>query len=110
MRILSSLLICSLFTLPLAVTACGGGDDGPDIDPFDTFLECYMEHHMTEGLTGPHAITTCCLDHPIAGMAQGAYCGTTEATCESTITPNLTGTDATAADITSACTDYINQR
>ncbi len=110
MRNLASLLVCSLFVLPLAVAACGSSDDAPDADPFDTFEECYTDHHVMEGLSGPHAITTCCLDHPIAHMAAGLYCGTTEATCESTITPNLAGTDATAADITAACTDYINQR
>ncbi len=90
--------------------ACGGsGDDGEDADPFDTFEECFTEHHVMEGLTGPHAITTCCLDHPIGTNAKGVVCGTTEASCDTYVTAQLMASDASASDITSACTDYQNQ-
>jgi hypothetical protein len=109
MRLISTLVLATFFAIPMTLTACGG-DDGVDADPFDTLEECFTEHHGMEGLSIPHAITTCCLDHPIGGNAAGVVCGTTEASCETYVDANLMTSDAAAADITSACTDYNNQR
>ena len=106
MRMISSFLLVSVLTLPLA--ACGGSDP-VDADPYPTLEDCFTDH-VTEGLTVPHAITTCCLDHPIGGMAAGAFCGATEAACETAVDDALADADATGGDITAACTDYINQR
>ena len=54
-------------------------------------------------------ITTCCLDHPIGGMAAGTFCHDTEADCETILRASLDAS-ITAAMITEGCTDYITQR
>jgi len=105
MRLFTSLVISSLF----AIAACGGGGT-VDADPFATYPDCYMEHHVTEALTAAHTITICCLDHPIGTDPPNVVCGSTAASCTTFVTAQLAGTDATAPDITAACTDYINQR
>lgn len=94
----------------LALVACGGGGSTVDADPYPTLEDCFQEHHVTEGLSTQHTITVCCLDHPIGSDAAGVVCGTTEAACEAYVDGNLATSDATAADITASCTDYINQR
>lgn len=98
-----------VFTVVLAITACGGGGT-VDADPFATYPDCYAEHHVTEALTAAHTITICCLDHPIGSSSPNVVCGGTATSCTTYVTAQLAGTDATAADITAACTDYINQR
>ncbi|HEY4241951.1 MAG TPA: hypothetical protein VGM88_19160 [Kofleriaceae bacterium] len=102
------MIVTASFVLPMVLgAACGGGDDGEDADPFDNLMDCYNEHHVTEGLTSPHAITTCCLDHPIAGVKPA--CGDSEAACETFVGDNLDDT-VPDADIMSACMDYATQR
>ena len=97
-----ALVICSF------LAACGG--TVVDRDPFNTIQDCFDEHAKTEGLTVPHAITTCCLDHPISGNVANVVCGATQTQCESFLHDNLAATDATTGEITAACADYINQR
>ena len=101
-------LVFSMFALPMLV-ACGDGG-GEDHDAFDTYEECFTEHHVDEMFTGPKAITICCLDHPIGTNAAGVVCGADATTCGTYVTANLMGSDATAADITSGCTDYVTQK
>ena len=92
-----------------AFAACGG-DDGPDMDPFDTYQACFDEHHNVEAFDTQKAITICCLDHPIGSSAAGVVCGANASTCETYVTANLAGSDATGSDINAACTDYVTQK
>jgi hypothetical protein len=106
MRI-ASLLIASLFALPLALTACG--DDGKDNDaePFATLQDCYDDHHVEENLPAAQAIVVCCIDHPIAGVHPS--CGDTEAACVTHLDAELDDS-VTSDEITAACADYIDQK
>jgi hypothetical protein len=109
-------LVLSLLGLPL-ISACGDGDSG-DSESFDTFQDCFDDHHEEEMFTVQKAITICCLDHPIGANAAGVVCGATAATCDTYVTSSLgagsgsgSGSDeVTAADITAACTDYVTQK
>jgi len=101
-------LVFSMFALPVFV-ACGDGG-GVDADPFDTLEACFTEHHVTEAFTTQKAITICCLDHPIGTNAAGVVCGATAQTCETYVTENLMGSDASGDDINAACTDYVTQK
>jgi hypothetical protein len=92
-----------------SIVACGSNNT-VDADPFDTFELCFTEHAVTEGLTVQKAITICCLDHPIGTNAAGVVCGADATTCDTYVTANLAGSDATATDITAGCTDYITQK
>jgi hypothetical protein len=81
-----------------------------DADAFDTFELCWTEHHMTESFSVQQSISICCIDHPIGGQPANKVCGTTADMCKTYVTANLIPSDATAADIMAACTDYINMR
>jgi hypothetical protein len=108
MRILSTLVISSFFALPLMVAACGGDDGGgEDADPFNTFQDCWNEHHVMESLSVQQAIVTCCNDHPIGNNAAHVVCGSTEDSCETYVDANLDSSDATTDDITAACQAYV---
>lgn len=107
-----TLLIASLFALPVAFAACGDSNT-PDADPFDTFQMCFDEHHVTESLAAHDAIVVCCIDHPIAGVHPS--CGDTAMACQALLTGtdtvhNLSSPDVTTADVMTACTDYITQK
>jgi hypothetical protein len=105
---ITSLVLASVLSLPFVLAACSSGDDGDDdAEAFATLQDCFDEHHNEEALTVPHAITTCCLDHPIAGMHPS--CGTTVDDCETHVGTNLDASSATSEDISAACTDYIGQ-
>lgn len=109
MRTTSSTLIALLFSSFLM--ACGGGDDssdGGDAEPFDTYQDCFDDHHGEEGLSIQQAITVCCADHPIGSAGAGVVCGDTAADCEDYVDANLDTADATATDITTACQAYID--
>lgn len=105
-------LVFSFVGMPL-IAACGGDDKG-DSEAFDTFQDCFDDHHEEEMFTIEKAITICCLDHPIGTNAGGVVCGATAATCTTYVTANLdagSGSDAvTAANITAGCNDYITQK
>jgi hypothetical protein len=85
------------------LAACGGDD----AEAFDTFQDCYTEHHDVESLTVNEAIVVCCIDHPIGGH-KGTVCGTTSADCVTYITGNVTG--PTSTEIMSACDEYVVQK
>ena len=112
MRILSTLLITSLFALPLTVAACGGDDGGTvDADPYDTYFDCFDDHHNAESLPVEQAIVVCCIDHPIGtptGVAN-VVCGDTQAACETYVGAQLDTSEATNAEVTAACADYITK-
>jgi hypothetical protein len=101
-------LVFSMLALP--VFAACGNNSSVDADPFDTYEACFTEHHVTEAFSTQKAITICCLDHPIGSNAAGVVCGATAQTCGTYVTANLMGSDATADDITAACTDYVTQK
>lgn len=107
MRLVS---IAILFSATLA--ACGddkGG--GADNEPFDTFQECWDDHHSgSEGFDVPTAIKICCLDHPIGGTKENVVCGATVDTCKAFVAANLSQPSATAAEIMSACEGYVSDR
>jgi hypothetical protein len=104
MRLARTLIPVVLFTL-----SCGDNGGGGDNDSFDTYQDCYNEHHMTEGFDTPCAIEICCIDHPIGSQAMNVVCGASAATCETYVTANLTdAADPTlTTDIMNACTFYV---
>jgi hypothetical protein len=112
MRTLRFVLVASLFSLPLAhVVGCSSNNTNMgDADPFDTFQDCFDDHHGTEGFSIPRAIEICCIDHPIGGAAANTVCGETEAACQTYVDANLNPADAMATDISTACSDYIKDR
>jgi hypothetical protein len=113
MRSIRNFCILALFSMPLVhAIGCGGGSSGPDADPFATFQACYDEHHTTESFSVQRAIEICCIDHPIGGAKANTVCGDTADTCKTYVTMNLMDpADATlAADITTACMDYVADR
>jgi hypothetical protein len=106
MRI-ATVVIASVFSLPLVFAACGGSDDN-DSEPFDTLQACYDDHHSgAESLPVQQAIVVCCIDHPIAGVhpscldSQAACVGHVRAALDTTVTDN---------DISAACTTYISEK
>ncbi len=95
-------LVCFAFIPALALVACHDHEEG-----FDTFQDCYVDHHEEEALPVGEAIVVCCLDHPIGGKT-GTVCGATAADCVTYITANTTG--PTSDEIMAACTDYETQK
>lgn len=106
------LAIIAAFVLPLFASACSGGNNGGDNDPFATFQDCYNEHHVTEGFDTQKAIEICCISHPIGSAAMNVVCGDTAMSCETYVTGHLTdGSDQMlSSDITAACTKYVTDR
>ncbi len=100
----SALLLCAL------LVACGDGSGGADNDPFDTFQDCFDDHHKVDTFSTVDAIKICCIDHPIGGTAANMVCGETSAACQAYVDVNLADADATTADITTACDGYIVDR
>lgn len=106
MRIVTALVTVSL-VLPLALAGCGDSA-AMDAEPFDTLQACFSEHHGGgESLPVQQAIVVCCTDHPIAGVHPS--CKDSPADCVAHVRAEL---DASVldADITAACTTYINDR
>jgi hypothetical protein len=106
-------IISCLFALPLFHTACGdngGDDDMADNDPFDTYQDCFDDHHGDEGFPVQMAIEICCIDHPIGDQAMNVVCGDTAQSCETYVGANLDPTDATTDVIATACEDYVVKR
>jgi hypothetical protein len=95
-----TLLIVSLFALPLISAACGHSHDG-----YETLQDCYDEHVDDEGLPVVEAIAVCCLDHPIEGV--NPSCGDTEEECFDHVDLEL-DPSVTEDEIDAACADYID--
>jgi len=96
---------------PVLLLACGdGGGGGTDNDPFDTFQDCFDDHHKVESFDVQTAIKICCIDHPIGGVDMNVVCGETSAACQTYVAANLADADASATDITMACDGYIMDR
>lgn len=117
MRLIRFALIGSMFAAPVvgSLVSSAGCTSTPacaDCDPFATYQDCYMDHHVTSGFSTPRAIEICCIDHPIGNSAMNVVCGDTADTCKTYVTANLTDpADTTlAADITQACADYVIDR
>ena len=108
MRLVSiTILLCAF------LAACG--DDlagtGSDNEPFDTFQDCWDDHHGgTDGFDVQTAIKICCLDHPIGGTKENIVCGATVDTCKTFVTANLSQSSASAAEIMTACEGYVSDR
>jgi hypothetical protein len=96
-----------LFCIALVSCLAACGHDHA-AEPFDTFSDCYTDHHDVEALTVSESIVVCCLDHDIGGAAHGTVCGTTAADCVTYITANTTG--PTSTEIMSSCDEYIVQK
>ena len=94
--------------LTTGLLACGDHDHDEDAEPFDTFQDCFVDHHDEESLSVNDAIVICCLDHPIDGVTE--VCGATAATCETYLGTNLDASSATSAEVTAACDDYATQK
>ena len=97
------------FALPLLQIGCSTNKPS-DVVPFDTFQACWDDHHVNEGFTVQRAIEICCIDHPIGRTAQNKVCGETDAACQTYVTANLSPGSATAAEVMTACGDYILDR
>ncbi|HEX3477818.1 MAG TPA: hypothetical protein VHT91_22505 [Kofleriaceae bacterium] len=106
MRISTALL--ASFLAFLLLTACSDTKPQEDADPFDTLQLCYDEHNGTEHLTSQQAIVTCCLDHPIGGMA-APTCLNTQADCVTHVRTALAPA-ILDADISAACMTYISMK
>ncbi len=90
--------------LVLFLSACSHDHD----EGFDTFQDCFDDHHGAESLPVGESIVICCLDHPIAGVSE--VCGATATTCEAYIGANLDTASATSTEVTAACADYEMQK
>lgn len=92
-------------------TACSD-DKKSDNDPFDTFQDCYDDHHTMENFPTVMAIEICCIDHPIGGADMNTVCGDTTQSCTTYVTANLMdAADAMlTADINTARTNYPTDR
>ena len=82
--------------------ACGHEDHG-----YETFQACFDEHTDVESLPVEEAIVVCALDHEIDGETLELA---SAAECEAYLGTNLAPGDATTAQITAACADYIVQK
>ena len=107
-----SVMLSALLCLPLLHAACGDDktNDTGDAEPFDTFADCYDDHHNEESLPVGEAIVVCCIDHPIGGDDANVVCGEVAADCEDYVDANIGDDSVTATEITAACADYITQR
>lgn len=110
MRLLRIAMIVS-FVAPLALAVGCGGDEA-DNEPFDTFQDCFDDHHKVETFSVQDSIKICCIDHPIGSPPVGpnVVCGETAMACQTYVDANLADADATATDITDACSGYITDR
>jgi len=99
-------VLATLCCLSLAVEG-GCGSNPPDAEPYDTYQDCFDDHHVTESLSVHDSIVVCCLDHPIAGVKPA--CGATAPDCETYLGTNLATTSATPAEVTMSCADYITE-
>ena len=102
--------LLALIPFAVFVLSCGGGDGGTDNDPFDTYQDCFDDHHKVESFDVQTAIKICCIDHPIGGQDMNVVCGETSAACQTFVAANLADADATPDDITLACDGYIMDR
>lgn len=108
MRRSIALIAMSLASISLTLTACGSSSPA-DNDPFPTLQACYDDHHSgSEHLPLQQAIVTCCLDHPIGGMA-APTCLDTQADCVAHVRAAL-DPSILDADITAACMLYITDK
>jgi hypothetical protein len=109
--VLATILFSTLFSTLMA--ACGDGNT-VDADPFDTLQACFDEHHVTESLSVNDAIVICCLDHPLGTAMTHPSCGDTVAACVAYLGSDPVGmlatTSATAAEVQTACTDYVSKK
>ncbi|HEY5934903.1 MAG TPA: hypothetical protein VIU61_09715 [Kofleriaceae bacterium] len=100
----STRLATRLACLILALAACGHGHDDND---YPTLQACFDEHVDVEMLSIEQAIVVCTLDHTFGGTGVDFA---TSAECETFVAANLEDADATTAQITAACADYIIQK
>ena len=99
-----------LALIPVLLLACGDGGGGTDDEPYDTFQDCFDDHHKVETFDVQTSIKICCIDHPIGGQDKNVVCGDTSAACQTFVATNLADADASAPDITMACDGYIMDR
>lgn len=91
--------------LALVVFACD--HHGTDNEPYDSFGDCFDDHHNVEAFPVDEAIQICCLEHPIGGVDADIVCGDTQTECEDYVGAELPDTEATATEITAACAGYL---
>jgi hypothetical protein len=99
-----------LALIPVFLLACGGGGGGTDDQPYDTFQDCFDDHHKVETFDVQTSIKICCIDHPIGGVDKNMVCGETAADCVTYLGANLATADASPDDRTMACDGYIMDR
>jgi hypothetical protein len=101
-----SALILAFVSSALMFAACGGDSDD---EAYDTFQDCYTDHHVTESLPADQAIVVCCIEHPIGSAGKNAVCGADSASCVTYVTAQVTTNAPTSAEIQAGCTTYQSQ-
>jgi hypothetical protein len=104
--LLRASIIASFFVF--ATSACDSHDEGEEA--FDTFDDCYVDHHDVEAFDVIDSIKICCLDHPIGGTDPNIVCGETQADCEDFVDAEVLDPDATVDEIATACEEYLVDR
>ena len=100
-------LIPIVFALPLVSVACGGDEDE---EPYDTFQDCYTDHHDVEAFDVITSIKICCIDHPIGGQDANIVCGETAQDCVDFVDAEVADVEVTLPDIEQACDEYLVDR
>jgi uncharacterized protein YcfL len=93
-----SICLASLASLLLVVLGCHSHDEA-----YANLQDCFDDHHINEGFDPTQSITICVLEHLDVSF-------TTAAECETYVGANLATTDATPAEVTAGCQDYIDQK
>jgi hypothetical protein len=105
MRLFRSLIPVA-FALPFLSIACG--DEGEE--PFDTFDDCYVDHHEEEAFDRITSIKICCIDHPIGGQDPDIVCGETAQDCVDFVDAEVLDAELTLPEIEQACDEYLVER
>jgi hypothetical protein len=100
-------LALAFVSTALLFAACGGDDS--DSEPYDTFQDCYTDHHNTESLPADQAIVVCCIEHPIGSAGKNTVCGADSASCTTYVTAQVTTSAPTTAEISAGCATYQSQ-
>ena len=87
----------------LLTAAC---DDDHHSGAYADLQDCFDDHVGPEGLTVEESLVICTLEHPEVGGANFS----TAAECVTFVKANLDLADATDAQITAACDEYIVQK
>lgn len=98
-------LVCAI-----ALSFGCGDDSGTEEEPYDTFQDCFDDHHLVEAFDVNKSIKICCLDHPIGGQNADTVCGENAGACVAFVGGALDDASATDPEIATACDEYLVER